>query len=178
MRAPRAKSTRNCRTAAIHAKGPGADATPNKSEFIAVESASNTTPHRRPPPVAVGWTQRKKAPLLRSAPNGTNGKPEERRRRRRRQEETPFPGAAQSAVHPNDGGTCVEAREGGETARPLAIIFARAPSPYKSDPFRLAVALKVKYANKFADAIVTSRPRGCKYQLGITLSGRRMPYWK
>ena len=161
MRAPRAKATNNRRTAAMHAKGPGAgagaDATPNKSEFIAAESASNTTPHRRP----VGRTQRKKAPLLRS--NRKNGKPEEHCRR---QEEAQFSGAAQSAGHYNDGGTRVEAREGGETAWPLAIIFARAPSPYKSDPFRLAVALKVKYANKLADAIVTSRPRGCKYQLG------------
>ena len=165
MRPPRAKSTIIRRTAAIHAKGPGVGATPNKSEFIAGKSASDTTSRRRP----FGLTQRKKAAFpdaLRSAANGENGKPEANQRRR---EEAQKPGAAQSisVLNPeynnNDLATGVEGQEGGELVRPQEIIFRRAPSPYKSNPFRLAVALKVKYVNKFTDTVVTSRPRGCKY---------------
>ena len=144
MRAPSAKSKADRRSAATHGQGP--EAAPNKSEFIAVESAT----HRR----SASRSQRKRAPPLRSrsAANGNNGKPEAYVRRE------------ESAVQykENDEVECVEVQEGGAPAWPLTITFRRAPSPYKSNPFRLAVALKVKYAYKFTDAIVSSRPRGCK----------------
>ena len=140
MRVPRAKPAANRQTVATHAKGP--DATPNKSD-------------RRP----FGWTQRKKAPLFRAAAKGNDGKPDANRRR----EEAECTGAA--AEQNNDGATCVKVQEGGEPAAgSQEIVFRKAPSPYKTNPFRLAVALKLKYVNMFTYTIVTSRPRGCEYR--------------
>ena len=157
MRGPREKSSSSRRTAAKHATRSVTAAVAPQSEFIVVESA----PHRRPRPM-VGSAEQQKALLLRSPANGNNGEPEVNRQRR---ESQPPCGARRSTRNDIEESKCIEVQENGRlTTPPPAIVFKSAPSPYKSNPFRLAVAIKVKYASKFTGAIVASRPRGCEYE--------------
>ena len=137
MRGPRAKSISSRRTAAKHATKSGTAAAAPQSKFIVVESA----PHRQP---VDGPSEQQKALLLRSPAKGNNGEPE---------------------VNPPCGARrCTRKGDTKESKCPPAIVFMSAPSPYKSNPFRLAVAIKVKYASKFTGAIAASRPRGCEYE--------------
>ena len=156
MRGPRAKSISSRRTAAKHATRSGTAAVAPQSEFIVVESA----PHRK---AVFGPAEQQKALLLRLPAKGNNGEPEVNRQRR----ETEPPCGARRSTRNGDikESKCIEVQENGRlTTPPPAIVFKSAPSPYKSNPFRLAVAIKVKYASKFTGAIVASRPRGCEYE--------------
>ena len=155
MRGPREKSNSSRRTAAKHATRSGTAAVAPQSEFIVVESA----PHRK---AVFGPAEQQKALLLRLPAKGNNGEPEVNRQRR---ETEPPCGARRSTRNDIKESECIEVQENGRlTTPPPAIVFKSAPSPYKSNPFRLAVAIKVKYASKFTGAIVASRPRGCEYE--------------
>ena len=155
MRGPCAKSISSRRSAAKHATRSGTAAVAPQSEFIVVESA----PHRK---AVFGPAEQQKALLLRSPAKGNNGEPEVNRQRR---ETEPPCGARRSTRNDIKESKCIEVQENGRlTTTSPAIVFKSAPSPYKSNPFRLAVAIKVKYASIFTGAIVASRPRGCEYE--------------
>ena len=158
MRGPRAKSISSRRTAAKHATRSGTAAVAPQSEFIVVESA----PHRK---AVFGPAEQQKALLLRLPAKGNNGEPEVNRQRAQRRVTQPPCGARRSTRNGDiKESKCIEVEENGRlTTPPPAIVFKSAPSPYKSNPFRLAVAIKVHYASKFTGAIVASRPRGCEY---------------